>query len=148
MKKTKKYPFFPEKTKANTSQFDDWQNEHKKNYKPNEKFLLKVTDNYDQVIDGKMMNCYLTNGLKLEDVTVKQKLVHSKSEWLRLYIELNVKKRDKAKADKDNFGVVFFNLKNDAFYGKTIEILYNRQDVELYNDVDRYIKLVGLGCRT
>ena len=32
---------------------------------------------------------------------------------------------------------------NNAFYGKTIENVYNRQDVELVNDVDRYIKLVA-----
>ena len=31
---------------------------------------------------------------------------------------------------------------NNAFYGKTIEKVYNRKDVELVNDVDRYIKLV------
>ena len=31
---------------------------------------------------------------------------------------------------------------NNAFYGKTIENVYNRKDVELANDVDRYIKLV------
>ena len=31
---------------------------------------------------------------------------------------------------------------NKAFYGKTIENVYNRQDAELVNDVDRYIKFV------
>ena len=31
---------------------------------------------------------------------------------------------------------------NNAFFGKTIENVYNRQDVELVNEVDRYIKLV------
>ena len=31
---------------------------------------------------------------------------------------------------------------NNAVYGKTIEKVYNRQDVELVNDVDRYIKLL------
>ena len=31
---------------------------------------------------------------------------------------------------------------NHAFYGKTIENVYNRQDVELVNEVARYIKLV------
>ena len=31
---------------------------------------------------------------------------------------------------------------NNAFYGKTIEKEYNRQDVELVNEVDRYFKLV------
>ena len=29
---------------------------------------------------------------------------------------------------------------NNAFYGKTTENVYNRQDVELVNEVDRYIK--------
>ena len=37
---------------------------------------------------------------------------------------------------------MYFKLMNKAYYGKTIENLYNRQDVELVNDVDRYIKLV------
>ena len=41
-----------------------------------------------------------------------------------------------------HFGDVFFKLINNAFYGKTIENVYNRQDVELVNDVDRYTKLV------
>ena len=31
---------------------------------------------------------------------------------------------------------------NNAFYGKSIENVYNRQDVELVNDVDRHNKLV------
>ena len=31
---------------------------------------------------------------------------------------------------------------DNAFYGKTIENVYNRQDEELVNDADRYIKLV------
>ena len=31
---------------------------------------------------------------------------------------------------------------NNVFYGKTIENVYNRQDVELVNEVDRYIKLI------
>ena len=34
-----------------------------------------------------------------------------------------------------------YSLSN-AFYGKTIENVYNRQHVEIVNDVDRYIKLV------
>ena len=31
---------------------------------------------------------------------------------------------------------------NNAIYGKIIEDVYNRQDVELVNEIDRYIKLV------
>ena len=141
--KTKKYPFFPEKTKANINQFTDYQNENKKKgYKPNEKLMLKLTDKNDYVIDGEMLDWYLASGLKFEDITIKQKLEFSKSEWLKLYIEFNIQKRKEAKAKCDKFGDIFFKLMNNAFYGKTKENVYNRQDVELVNDIDRYIKLV------
>ena len=138
--KTNKYPFFPEKTRANIGQFTDYQNVNKKKgYKPNEKLMLKITNKVDYVIDGEMLDWYLDHGLKLEDITIKQTLEYSKSEWLKPYIEFNIKKRKEAKAKGDKFGDVFFKLMNNAFYGKTIENVYNRQDVELVNDVDRYI---------
>ena len=85
---------------------------------------------------------YLASGLKLEDITIKQKLEDNKSELLKPYIDLNIQKRKEAKAKGDKVGDVFFKLMNNAFYGKTIENVYNKQDVELVNEVDRYIKLV------
>ena len=99
--------------------------------------MLKLTDKVDYVIDGEMLDWYLASGLKLKDITIKQKLEYSKSEWLKPYIEFNIKKKKEAKAKGDKFGDVFFKLMNKAFYGKTIEKVYNRQDVELVNDVDR-----------
>ena len=141
--KTKKYPFFPEKTKANIDQFTDYQKENKgKGYKPNEELMLKLTDKNDYVIDGEMLDWYVASGLKLEEITIKQKLEYSESERLKPYIEFNIQKRKEAKAKGDKFGDVFFKLMNNAFYEKTIEDVYNRQDVELVNEVDRYIKLV------
>ena len=104
--------------------------------------MLKLTDKVDYVVDGEMLDWYLASGLKLEDITIKQKLEYSTSEWLKLYIEFNFQKRKEAKAKGDKFGDVFFKLMNNAFYGKTKEKVYNRQDVELVNEVDRSIKLV------
>ena len=73
--KTKKYLFCPEKTKANIDQFTDYQNENKKKgYKPNEKLMLNLTDKVDYIIDVEMLDWYLDNGLRLEDVTIKQKM--------------------------------------------------------------------------
>ena len=64
--KTKKYPFFPEKTKANIDQFTDYQNENKKKeYKPNEKLMLKLTNKNDYVVDGEMLDWYFASGLKI-----------------------------------------------------------------------------------
>ena len=82
------------------------------------------------------------SGLKLENIAIKQKLEYIKSDWLKPYIELNIQKRKEAKAKGDKFGDVFLKLMNNAFYGKTVENVYNRQNVELINEVDRYIKLV------
>ena len=67
---------------------------------------------------------------------------YSKPEWFKPYIEFNIQKRKEAKAMRDKFGDVFFKLMNNVFYGKTIENVHNRRDVELVNDVNRYIKLV------
>ena len=83
----------------------------------------------------------------MEDITIKQKLEYSKSVWLKPYIEFNIQKRKEAKAKGDKFGDVFFKLMNNAFYGKTIENVYNRQDVELVNEVDRYIKLENISFK-
>ena len=104
--------------------------------------MIKLTDKEDYVIDGEMLNWYLSNGFRLENITIKQKLEYSKSEWLKPYIEFNIQKRKEAKAKGDKFGDVFFKLMNNAFYGKATKNVYNRQDVELVNDVDRYIKVV------
>ena len=104
--------------------------------------MLKLTDKVDYVIDGEMLDWYLYQGLKLEDITIKQKLEYSKREWLQPCNEFNIRKRKEAKAKGDKFGDLFFKLMNKTFYGKTIGNVYNRQDIELVNDVDRYIKLV------
>ena len=104
--------------------------------------MIKLTDKEDYVIDGEMLGWYLDNGLRLEDVTIKQKLEDSKSEWLKPYIDFNIQKRKEAKALEEKFGDLFLKLMNNAFHGKTIENVYNRQNLELVNDVDRYNKLV------
>ena len=128
--KTKMYPFFPEKTKANIDQFSDSQNGNKKKgYKPNEKLMLKLTDKEDYVIDGEMLDWYLSNGLRLDDITIKQKMEYCKSEWLKTYIKFSIQKREEAKARGYKFGDIFFKLMNNAFYGKTVENVYNRQDI-------------------
>ena len=104
--------------------------------------MLKLTDKTDYVIEGEMSDWYLDHGLKLEDITIEQKFEYSKSEWLKLYIEFNIIKRKEANAGGDKFGDVFFKLMNNAFFGKTIEKVYKRQDVELFDEVDGYLTLV------
>ena len=80
--------------------------------------MLKSTDRNDYLIEGEMLDWYLASGLKLEDITIKQKLEYSKSEWLKPYIEFNIQKIKEAKDKDDKFGDVLFKLMNNAFYGK------------------------------
>ena len=80
--------------------------------------MLKLRDKVDNVIDGEMLDWYLDNGLRLEDVTIKQKMEYSKSEWLRPYFEFKIQRRKESKANGDKFGDVCFKLMKNAFYGK------------------------------
>ena len=92
---------------------------------------------------GEMLEWYLDHVLKLENNKIKNKLIYEKSVVRALNrVYLSIQKRREANARGDKFGDVFFKLMNNAFYGKTIEIVYNRQDVEIVNDVDRYINIV------
>ena len=70
--------------------------------------MLKLTHKVDYVIDGEMLDWYLSNGLRLEKIKIKQMLGYSKSEWLKPYIEFNFQKRKEAKAKGDKFGDVIF----------------------------------------
>ena len=82
--------------------------------------MIKLTDKQDSVIDAEILDWYLSNGLRLENITIKQKLEYSKSEWLKPFIEFNIQKRKEAKAKGVKFGDVFLKLMNNAFYGKRI----------------------------
>ena len=57
-------------------------------------------------------------------------------------MRFNIQKRKEAKARVDKFGDIIVKLMNNAFNGSSIENVYNGQDMEIVNDVDRYIKLV------
>ena len=50
----------------------------------------------------------------------------------------NINQRAIAKKNKDAFGIDFFKLMNNAFYGKTLENVRNRQDVEIINNEERF----------
>ena len=66
--------------------------------------MLKLTDKVDYVIDGEMLDWYLDHGLKLEDITIKQKLEYSKRQWLKPYSlsQYSVDQHLKTKMHLDN----------------------------------------------
>ena len=142
--KTEVFPYFPENSIPYTEQFTDDQEKNKPNkYKPLEKLMLTLHNKNNYVIEGRMLDWYLNNGVNLEDITILNKIKYGKSKWLKPYIEFNVKKREEAKANNDKFGEMFYKLMSNSFYGKTLENVRNRQDVEIVNKLDRYKQLAG-----
>ena len=145
---TKYYPFCPENIKPDVSKFSDYQKEHlPKHYRPSEKLILTQTDKKNYIVEGRMLDWLLDHGMKLE--RVHKKLIYKKSKWLKNYIEFNIEKRKIAKANKDangraapdKFGDTFFKLMNNAFYGKTLENVRNRQNIEVVYNGDRFKQL-------
>ena len=55
--------------------------------------MLKKTYKENIVIVGEMLDWYLSNGLRLEDISIKEKLEYSKSLWLKSYVEFNIQKK-------------------------------------------------------
>ncbi|CAG8834547.1 38205_t:CDS:2, partial [Gigaspora margarita] len=51
--------------------------------------------------------------------------------WMKNYIKENIRKRKIAKANRDEFGVMYYKLKNNAVFGKQMENVHKHMRVEL-----------------
>ena len=85
-----------------------------------------------------MLKFYLRHGMFVENV--HEVISFEKSKWLKRYIDHNTSKRNKAKSvfEKD-----FYKLLNNAFYGKTMENVRNRTNIEFvkHEDEEMMVKL-------
>src|SRR6185436_14226390 len=53
------------------------------------------------------------------------------SPWMKNYIEENIRKRKIAKANKEEFEVMYYKLKNNTVFGKQMENVHKYMRVEL-----------------
>ena len=116
------YPLAPEKKKSTNVEklFCDFYN--KKNY----------------VVHYKNLQQYLKMGIEI--TAVYRGINFLQSAWMEPYIRKNTELRKKA---ANSFEKDFFKLMNNSVFGKTIENIRKRQNIELVDNCKRALKLVA-----
>ncbi len=125
--KTKNFPLAPVKRKVDYQELSDYQKElYGKSYIPQEKLICDWKDKKNYLVHYRMLKFYVKMGMEVEKVhrviRFKQKL------WLKEYIDYNTNKRSEAITD---FEKDFFKLLNNAFYGKTMENVRGRVNIDM-----------------
>ena len=136
--KTKNFPFCPYQTKADPDLLSGYMNNvNQPNYKPTRKLMCDVTNKSKYMIHYRMFKFYLNQGMKVTKIHTIYKF--KQSTWLGKYIDHNTQKRTVAKT---NFEKDLYKLMNNAFFGKTMENLRDRTNLEFidHSQIDQIIK--------
>ena len=103
-----------------------------------EKLIPNLNSKEKYVIHHEALKQYLELGLKL--VKVHRGIKFREEDFMKSYIDKNNKLRAKA---KDEFEKNFFKLMNNSVFGKTIENIRNRVDVQLVTSEAKASKLTS-----
>ena len=136
--KTKNFPFCPYQRKADPNLFSGYMNNiNQPNYKPTSKLMCDVTNKSKYMIHYRMFKFYLNQGMKVTKIHTIYKF--KQSPWLGKYIDHNTQKRTVAKT---NFEKDLYKLMNNAFFGKTMENVRDRTNLEFidHSQIDQIIK--------
>ena len=136
--KTKNFPFCPYQTKADPDLVSSYMNNvNQPNYKPTQKLMCDVTNKSKYMIHYRMFKFYLNQGMKVTKIHTIYRF--KQSPWLGKYIDHNTQKRTVAKT---NFEKDLYKLMNNAFFGKTMENVRDRTNLEFidHSQIDQIIK--------
>ena len=97
---------------------------------------LRHKNNY--VVHYKTLMQYLNLGIKLKKI--HRGIRFTESDFLKPYIDTNVKLRTQAKND---FEKDFFKLMNNSVFGKTMENIRNRVNIKLVDTGEQFKKLTA-----
>ena len=90
------------------------------------------------VVNYKNLQYYLSLGIKL--IKIHRILKFKQSNWLKEYVEFNTNKRQES---TDEFNKIFLKLLINCVYGKSMENIRKRVNVNLINDSKEYLKCVS-----
>ena len=113
------YPLAPEKVKVGNV----------------EKLIPNLYNKKKYVLHYENLKLYQSLGLKLLKI---HKGVKFKEDFMKKYIDLNTNLR---KNGKNDFEKDFFKLMNNSVFGKTLENVRNRVDIQLVNREEKTVKL-------
>ena len=94
------------------------------------------TDKKKYLIHYRMLKFYVRHGMVVEKI--HEIISFKQSKWLESYISFNTQKRNKAKND---FEKVFFKLLVNAAFGKFLENIRNRLELEIIKK-DNFKKII------
>ena len=99
------------------------------------KLVPNLNDKFGYVADIRNIEYYMAKGLKVTKVHTA--ITFNQSKWLKPYIDYNTGKRAKAQND---FEKDFYKLMNNAVFGKTMENLRNRVDIQFVTNNESWGK--------
>ena len=125
--KTKYFPFCPENKKINPNKYNEYMNSIKpENYTKSKKLICDWTDKNNYLVHYRMLKFYVRHGMIVEKI--HEIISFKQSKWLESYISFNTQKRNKA---ENEFEKDFFKLLVNAAFGKFLENVRNRLNLEL-----------------
>ena len=94
-----------------------------------EKLVQALYPKKNYVVHYRALQTYMKFGMKI--TKIHSAIKFRQSPWMKDYIEENIRKRKIAKANGDEFGVMYYKLKNNAVFGKQMENVRKHMRVEL-----------------
>ena len=136
--KTENFPLCPYKTKADTQLFSTYINSIlPKKYRPTNKLMCDVKNKKHYMLHYRMLKFYLKEGLRITKIHTIYRF--KQSPWLATYINKNTQNRSESKT---NFEKDLYKLMNNAFFGKTMENVRDRINLDFisHNQIERIEK--------
>jgi hypothetical protein len=135
--KTQNFPFAPEKMKIDYSKLSPYQKLFKGKSVTSEKLVCNQYDKKNYILHYRMLKFYLRHGMKLKKI--HRVISFKQAKWLEPYIRFNTVERTNASRAGNKFKDDYHKLCNNAFYGKTVENIRNRVEIEFATNRDRAV---------
>ena len=125
--KTKNFPFCSENKKIDPDKYNEYMKKIKpKNYTKSKKLICDWADKKKYLIHYRMLKFYVRHGMIVEKI--HEIISFKQSKWLEKYITFKTQKRNRARND---FEKDFFKLLVNAAFGKFLENIRKRLELEL-----------------